>query len=198
MGIEAKKKEKRERLINAGITLFSRQGFSDTTIEEITSQAGVAKGTFYLYFKDKQQFFQEIVNSIAFHHEENYKQVLVFSDPRERLKNYIVSELDFYRKNAHFAQFAIATVASDPSDAENFINWYTEIQKKHIKFLSKIIAQGHRAGRFAASDAIRAAQFLQGGVFMFVAKQVLSPTEISNVEEDADFIVATFLNGIAR
>ncbi len=193
LGVEAKKKEKRERLIKAGINLFSLQGFSLTTIEDITSQAGVAKGTFYLYFDDKQQFFAEIIGSMAFQHEENYKRILTISDPRERLKNYIVSELEFYRENANFANYAITVVASD---AENFINWYREIQIKHIIFLSQIIAQGHEAGVFAAPDAFRAAQFLQGGVFMFVAKEVLNPEEIPNVEEDADFIVDTFINGV--
>jgi TetR/AcrR family fatty acid metabolism transcriptional regulator len=194
MGIEAKKKEKRERLIKAGTNLFSHGGYFSTTIEDITSEAGVAKGTFYLYFDDKQQFFEEIINSMAFRHEEDCKMILECRDSRERLKNYIISQLDFYRKNADFAHFSIAAVVTD---AENFLNWYVEIQKKHISFLAEIIAQANEDGTFAVSDPYRAAQFLQGAVFMFVSKQVLYPKKPANIETDAEFIVETFLNGVS-
>jgi len=50
---EAKKENKRERILNAAIKLFSKKGFDQTSIEDITSQAKVAKGTFYSFFEKK-------------------------------------------------------------------------------------------------------------------------------------------------
>ena len=50
---EAKKENKRERMLNAAIKLFSKKGFNETSVEDITSHAGVAKGTFYSYFEKK-------------------------------------------------------------------------------------------------------------------------------------------------
>ena len=51
--IEANKKQKREALFNAAFELFTTRGIAKTTINDIVQSSGVAKGTFYLYFKDK-------------------------------------------------------------------------------------------------------------------------------------------------
>lgn len=47
------KRKKRESLLSNAFELFTQKGIADTTISDIVERAGVAKGTFYLYFKDK-------------------------------------------------------------------------------------------------------------------------------------------------
>lgn len=47
------KKKKREDLLNSAFDLFTQHGVANTSIANIVEKAGVAKGTFYLYFKDK-------------------------------------------------------------------------------------------------------------------------------------------------
>lgn len=51
--LENKKQQKLTSLLNTAFHLFTTQGFSKTSIAEISQKAGIAKGTFYLYFKDK-------------------------------------------------------------------------------------------------------------------------------------------------
>lgn len=48
-----KKEIKEQKLLDAAFSLFTEKGFKGTTIQNIVDKAGVAKGTFYLYFKDK-------------------------------------------------------------------------------------------------------------------------------------------------
>jgi len=50
----------RERLVSAAMELFARKGFDKTTVDEIVARAGVAKGTFYLYFKSKDDLIKEL------------------------------------------------------------------------------------------------------------------------------------------
>ncbi|KIE46231.1 bacterial regulatory s, tetR family protein [Clostridium argentinense CDC 2741] len=50
---EANKLEKKKNLMDVAYELFTTKGINDTYISEITKKAGVAKGTFYLYFNDK-------------------------------------------------------------------------------------------------------------------------------------------------
>ncbi|MCR5250963.1 MAG: TetR/AcrR family transcriptional regulator [Lachnospiraceae bacterium] len=50
---ELKKKKKKNSLMDAAFELFTEQGFGNTSIADIVEKARVAKGTFYLYFKDK-------------------------------------------------------------------------------------------------------------------------------------------------
>jgi len=54
-------KEQRKRLIlDAAKELFFTRGYRDTTIERITERAGVSTGTFYLYFKSKQEIYMTL------------------------------------------------------------------------------------------------------------------------------------------
>lgn len=51
---KAQQEEIRSTLIRIGLKLFAEKGFAATTVDEITAGAGVAKGTFYNYFKTKE------------------------------------------------------------------------------------------------------------------------------------------------
>lgn len=51
--VELNKKKKQDALLNTAYHLFTEKGFQKTSISDIVNEAGVAKGTFYLYFKDK-------------------------------------------------------------------------------------------------------------------------------------------------
>lgn len=59
--LESKKMRKENALIEAAFDRFSQLGINDTTIDEIVRKAGVAKGTFYLYFRDKYDILDMIV-----------------------------------------------------------------------------------------------------------------------------------------
>ena len=50
-----KKEEKRQRLLSSAHSLFVAHGISGTSISQICDKAGVAKGTFYLYFQNKEE-----------------------------------------------------------------------------------------------------------------------------------------------
>lgn len=59
--VEIKKIKKKADLLDAAYRLFLVQGVEKTSIEDIAKKAGVAKGTFYLYFKDKSELTDEII-----------------------------------------------------------------------------------------------------------------------------------------
>lgn len=50
---EAGKQARRDRLYDAALALFRQQGYEQTTVDQITRQAGLAKGTFFNYFSTK-------------------------------------------------------------------------------------------------------------------------------------------------
>lgn len=63
--IAIKKENKRKDLLNAAFGLFTTKGFHDTSIADIVSRAGIAKGTFYLYFKDKEDIRNYLITTKA-------------------------------------------------------------------------------------------------------------------------------------
>ncbi len=60
---KATPEERRLTIIHAGLSVFAAEGFSAAKLEDVARKAGVAKGTIYLYFRDKDDLFEQIVRS---------------------------------------------------------------------------------------------------------------------------------------
>ena len=59
---EDNKADKLRRLTRAGLELFRDKGYDRASIEQIAGQAGVARGTFYLYFEDRVSLFDALLD----------------------------------------------------------------------------------------------------------------------------------------
>jgi len=68
------KEEKRLDIARASIELFATKGIAQTSIDEIAKNAGVAKGTIYLYFKNKEEIIFAIRDMLSQRHDEAYHQ----------------------------------------------------------------------------------------------------------------------------
>lgn len=92
-------KNKETRLLETAFKLFTEKGIKDTSIQEIVDNANVAKGTFYLYFKDKyeirdvliarksQKLFKEALKELRKNYITNLSDQIVF------IINYVIDEL---------------------------------------------------------------------------------------------------------
>lgn len=65
--VEENKQQKQERLLDTAFQLFTTKGLTKTSISDIVNNAGVAKGTFYLYFKDKYDIANKLIARKARH-----------------------------------------------------------------------------------------------------------------------------------
>ena len=59
--VEENKQQKKNSLMETAFQLFTSKGIANTTISDIVEMAGVAKGTFYLYFKDKYDLNEKLI-----------------------------------------------------------------------------------------------------------------------------------------
>lgn len=59
--IDEKKRNKKNAIMNSAFELFTEKGLENTSVLDITFRAGVAKGTFYLYFKDKADVQKKLI-----------------------------------------------------------------------------------------------------------------------------------------
>jgi AcrR family transcriptional regulator len=62
---EDNKRHKREALLSAATTAFREEGYERASIERFVRDAGVARGTFYLYFPDKRAVFEAVMDRFA-------------------------------------------------------------------------------------------------------------------------------------
>ncbi|MCJ8010833.1 TetR/AcrR family transcriptional regulator [Paenibacillus sp. KQZ6P-2] len=61
MGNQEQSQQTIEKLMKSGVELFSRQGYSNTSIDQICKHAGYSKGGFYAHFPSKEEFLLKII-----------------------------------------------------------------------------------------------------------------------------------------
>lgn len=59
------KEERRQQILAAARDVFAKLGYARATVDDIVREAGVARGTFYLYFDDKREALEELINGFA-------------------------------------------------------------------------------------------------------------------------------------
>src|ERR1700737_3383021 len=59
----ARAAERRQAIIDAALDEFVARGFTATRLEDVAKRAGVAKGTIYLHFRDKESMFEELIRT---------------------------------------------------------------------------------------------------------------------------------------
>lgn len=91
--------DKESRLLNTAFKLFTEKGIKNTSIQEIVDNANVAKGTFYLYFKDKydirdilitkksHKLFTDALKNLRKNYIQNFSDKVIF------IVNYVIDEL---------------------------------------------------------------------------------------------------------
>lgn len=88
----------REKLLAVGAKLVAEKGFNKISVEEITKTAGVAKGSFYTYFKRKEDLIQEINRSATSQVMEDVN-ALGNSDLEDKLQFYVVRFVNKVQEN---------------------------------------------------------------------------------------------------
>lgn len=86
--VEENKKKKKTDLMETAFQLFTNQGITKTSISDIAERAGVAKGTFYLYFKDKYDLHEKLVihkSQQLFRHALEYSHYHEQADPQAKI-----------------------------------------------------------------------------------------------------------------
>lgn len=93
MAIIVDKVQKRRDIALSCVPLFVQGGIGDLTISEVAKTAGIGKGTFYDYFKNKEAIVFEILNILLKEHSENKKvKISKVTSTREKVKAFF----DFY------------------------------------------------------------------------------------------------------
>lgn len=99
LSIQETKENKKNRLLDTGFKLFTEKGIQNTSIQDIVDNANVAKGTFYLYFKDKYELRDILVakksHKLFCDALENSRKNYIsnFSDQIIYIINYVIDEL---------------------------------------------------------------------------------------------------------
>jgi len=136
---ERKKEETRHRIFHAAIDLFRERGFEQTTVDDITEKADVAKGTFFNYFHRKDAILAYLSEDRLQALEENAETLL--ADPRpapEKLLDIYATAASAYEEDPDLARFVLIELMRRAFTPEE------ELGARWHALLFKLVQQGQQ------------------------------------------------------
>ncbi len=159
---------KREVILRAAHKLFLRDGFSPTSMDAITREAGVSKATVYAHFESKEKLFEALVRLGSEAALGSFPQLArVGGDPREELLGFFEPFLQLLIGKGAYAwnRLVIAEANRHPENAKLFMSCTTERLTQYVEQYLSLLA---KEGLFPEKDVTIAAE-----VFFSIA--VLGP-----------------------
>ena len=187
--------DKRQQILKAAVTVFSRKGFHEAKVDEIAQLADVGKGTVYEYFSSKAELFQEMFKAGMQFYLENISYELepeIFC--REKLKRFAKMHIDFITQ---YKDLARITMTEHTQFNEEFRFWIFENRSKKMKMLEQIIDEGIASGEIRNIDSKVMAMAFSGILGAIFPPIVFSGQE-ANPEELSETVVDLVFNGIVQ
>ena len=135
---KGKKNQKRKKILDKAWELFRKNGYEETKVEDITRELGVSKGSFYTYFKTKDEVLYEILERIKKENEERISKINVNQEPSKILEDYVISKMNYIVKLLN--NMKISSINRNLSNSK-LKNFFEELKKVSIEFIKKNIVE---------------------------------------------------------
>ncbi|MCB0837420.1 MAG: TetR/AcrR family transcriptional regulator [Bacteroidetes bacterium] len=101
------RESRREEILNAALELFAKNGYHNTSVEQIRKKAGVSKGLIYNYFKEKKDLMKAIVMGSMEQAGQFFETMEELTNPREKLKLLIDLSFDYITKQFEHSKLMV-------------------------------------------------------------------------------------------
>ena len=194
-----KKPEKRQRILKAALNVFAERGFYNAKVSEVARRAGVADGTIYLYFKNKDDLL-----------------IKLFEDRMDRINKRLRIELeilggDVITRIRRMMELHIRLAEDDPQLAElitvearqstKFIKEYNNPRfLEYLSILRSLVEEGQRNGELRNGiDSRIVVRAIFGALDELLLTLTLTAKSRSiDFKEAAGHISDLFINGIVK
>jgi AcrR family transcriptional regulator len=156
---QVQKQRRQEQILAAAFQVFAAQGYEAARLDDVAERAGIAKGTIYLYFRDKRQLFRAVVRSLL---RKRFDAVArTFSGSAEDLLRDLVSrmynEIVSNEKVRSIVRLLIAESGRFPQLADIY---HREIIAPGMKALRHVLLRGIASGEFRENAAVEFPQIV--------------------------------------
>ena len=181
---------------DAALRVIARKGIEGATIQEIAEDAGVAKGTVYVYFRDREELLSRTTDRL-------FEELLRVVQPAfempgtfaAKIRRVVTLQLQFF--DEHRSLFR-ATMALAQREAENG-KQRTKSFALYMTRIEKLFAEAGENGELREGLNPDAVAAVHRDLVRGVIQRRLEPRKDksrSSAEEDADFIVSILLRGV--
>ncbi|MDD5687899.1 MAG: TetR/AcrR family transcriptional regulator [Elusimicrobia bacterium] len=187
---------KRQKILNAAIKILNNKEYHKCPIDEIAKNAGVAKGTVYLYFKSKEELYFSILfmltdklNEMA---DDIYKSNLSAS---KKLLLFLEKQLDFMGK---YRNIFMAVRQNLKSHKEKFHNALNKKINVLMDIVSQIIEKGKKDGEFKSFPSSSLAALYLSLMSVNIHQKIGMHNKMIEINITPQFIWDVFSKGIEK
>lgn len=187
--------ERRKQILEEAARLFSSKRFDEVLMDDIAQSAGVAKGTLYTYFSDKEElYFSVIFEGISRLNEQIQAKAAGQKDPIKKLRKIVHSIVSFVSQNRFFFKLmSIEESKSGTGKSETRTRWH-EQRRIQLEVIQSVLVDGKRQGCFCVKHPEVEASILRD----MVRSTMISAGGKLSVEEMVDIIMRIFVGGIEK
>lgn len=193
---QPEKNHKYHQILEAAVKVFARQGFHQSTVAQIATEAGVADGTIYLYFKNKDDILVQFFSYRAKQVFESFREAIDRAEASsDKLRNLVRRHLAEFQRDRDGAVVYQVETHQNSRLAEAQIR---EMSQMYRDLISEIVEQGQQEGTIRKDLYVGLVKrFIIGAV-----DEVINTWLHSNGEYDlvsmADPLVELFIKGIGH
>ncbi len=193
---QVEKNHKYHQILEAAVKVFARQGFYQSTVAQIAKQAGVADGTIYLYFKNKDDILVQFFNYRAKQVFESFREDVARAETSlDKLRNLIRRHLAEFQRDRDGAIVYQVETHQNSRLAEAQIR---EMSQMYRDIISEIVEQGQQEGTIRKDLYVGLVKrFIIGAVDEVINTWLHSDGEYDLVSM-ADPLVELFIKGIGQ
>lgn len=180
--------------------VISRKGMAAATMQEIAEEAGVAKGTIYLYFRDRDELvektFESSMNQLMLQIDEALDRDIPFE---EKIRAVISAQLVFFAANREFFRLYISLRMPEgtPQQQRRQKRTCQPQYRTRVQKLADVLEQAMERGEIRRVDTYRLALFIIEGSTAVIIER-LSEENSPSAEADVELIAGLILDGIRK
>ena len=194
---DSSRKDKRQRILNAAIKVFAKNGFYATRVSEIAKAAGVADGTIYLYFKNKDDVLISLFDDGLRRLLVILKQLIDERDTvEERLRGIVELQLGQLEKERDLAEVITVNLRQSSKLLKQYA---APLFKEYLELLASVIRDGQKKGVLRKDVHPHvAARALWGGLDGLLLTWALGDADPESLRKAASQFATFFLDGMKK
>jgi TetR/AcrR family transcriptional regulator, fatty acid metabolism regulator protein len=185
---------------DAAMRVISRKGMAAATMKDIADEAGIAKGTIYLYFHDRDELVEKTFEGAISQLLRKLQQALAVEAPfEEQLRHIVRTQVEFFREHREFFRL-YSSLRFPEGNAHQQKRHRRTCQPQylaHREEMSRFLREAMERGEVRRMDPDRLALFLIEGTNAIIIQRVSEETSPAE-EADVELIASTILQGIAN
>ena len=192
---EREKLRHKEEILEAALSLFSKKGFHNVSMQEIAEESEFGVGTLYNFFESKEALFDEIMTSIRDHVASDFSEILDGpGTEKERLSEFIKYQPEFQEKHGETIKLFVSELGIRGSKLSKFRD-ENKVHEIINSKLTKLIKKGIDKGVFRAVDPKIVAMSL-GATIETLVFEITGRFERNKVEEIFKNVEHLFIDGL--